>query len=372
MIPIAHPLIGEEEKQAVLEALESGHLAQGPKVQQFEEEFAAWAGTKYAVAVSSGTAALHLALLAHGIGRGDQVITSSFSFMASASTIALAGAQPRFADIEAEYFTIDPEQVLHQYTPNVRAIIPVHLFGQACDMEAISEIADRYGLIVIEDACQAHGAKFNGRRVGSYGTACYSFYPTKNMTTGEGGMVTTDDAAIADRVRLLRSHGMRQRYVHETLGYNFRMMDLQAAIGLAQLRKVDGWNAQRQANARYLTEGFEGMSAITTPKIRPGADHVFHQYTVRVPNRNEVARELQQAGIGFGIYYPIPIHRQQPFADQSHYTYLPVTEASAADVLSLPVHPSLTRQHLDTIVSAVATAIENTTDPLAKEAVVGR
>jgi dTDP-4-amino-4,6-dideoxygalactose transaminase len=231
-------MIGEEEKQALLEVLNSGHLAQGPKVQQFEEQFAAWVGARYAIAVSSGTAALHLALLAHGIGRGDRVITSSFSFMASASTIALTGAQPHFADIEAQYFTIDPEQILRQYTPHVRAIIPVHLFGQACDMEAIGEIADRYGLIVIEDACQAHGAKLNGRPVGSHGTACYSFYPTKNMTTGEGGMVTTNDAAIADRLRLLRNHGMRQRYVHEMLGYNLRMMDMQAALGIVQLQKV--------------------------------------------------------------------------------------------------------------------------------------
>ena len=358
MITIAQPLIGEEEKQAVMEVLNSGQLAQGPKVQQFEEEFAAWAGSKYAVAVSSGTAALHLALLAHGIGRGDHVITSSFSFMASASTVALTGAQPHFADIEADYFTIDPEQILRQYTPHVRAIVPVHLFGQACDMEAISEIADRYGLIIIEDACQAHGAKINGRQIGSFGTACFSFYPTKNMTTGEGGMVITNDATIADHVRLLRNHGMRQRYLHEMVGYNLRMMDLQAAIGLVQLRKIDQWNRQRQANAMYLTERLQSIPNVITPKIRPGAEHVFHQYTVRVPNRNEVARELQDNGIGTGIYYPLPIHRQQPFADHAYYSYLPTTEASAAEVLSLPIHPLLTTQQLDTIVDALSTALE--------------
>jgi perosamine synthetase len=358
MITIAQPLIGEDEKRAVLEVLDSGHIAQGPKVQQFEEQFAAWAGTQYAVAVSSGTAALHLALLAHDIGPGDQVITSAFSFMASASTVALTGAEPLFADIEPEFFTLDPEHVLRQITPRVRAIIPVHLFGQACDMEAIGEIAERYGLIVIEDACQAHGAKLHGRMVGSFGTACYSFYPTKNMTTGEGGMVTTNDATIADRLRLLRNHGMRQRYVHETLGYNLRMMDMQAAIGLVQLGKLDQWNVQRRSNAHYLTEKVTAIPALTPPQIRAGAEHVFHQYTVRVPNRNQVAQELQQAGVGVGIYYPTPIHRQLPFADQCQHSYLPVTEASALDVLSLPVHPSLSTQQLDTIVNAVSTAVE--------------
>lgn len=358
MIPIAAPIIGEEEKQAVLEVLNSGHLAQGPKVQEFEERFAAWVGARHAIAVSSGTAALHLALLAHGFGRGDRIITSSFSFMASASTIALTGAQPHFADIEAQYFTIDPEQILRQYTPNVRAIIPVHLFGQPCDMAAISEIAERYGLVIIEDACQAHGARLNDHFVGAHGTTCYSFYPTKNMTTGEGGMITTNDAAIADRLRLLRNHGMRQRYVHEILGYNLRMMDLQAALGIVQLQKVDCWNAQRQQNAAYLTERLSAIPSITTPAIRPGAEHVFHQYTIRVPNRNEVAIALQREGIGVGIYYPIPLHRQQPFADESYHTYLPITEASAADSLSLPVHPGLTRFELDAIVDKLSAILD--------------
>ncbi len=361
MISIAQPLIGEDEKRAVMEVLDSGHIAQGPRVQQFEEEFAAWTGTRYAIAVSSGTAALHLALLAHDIGPGDQVITSSFSFMASASTIALSGAQPRFADIEPAYFTLDPEKILRQMTPSVRAIIPVHLFGQACDMDAISEIAERYGLIVIEDACQAHGAKWQGRMVGSFGTACYSFYPTKNMTTGEGGMVTTNDADLADRLRLLRNHGMRQRYVHETLGYNLRMMDMQAAIGLVQLGKVDQWNRQRQTNAEYLTEQLQSVAGVVTPQVRPGAEHVFHQYTVRVPNRSEVVQELQKAEIGVGIYYPTPIHLQQPFAARSLYTNLPVTEASALEVLSLPVHPSLSTQQLDTIVCELSAAVAKAT-----------
>lgn len=360
MITIARPWIGEEEKQAVLEVLDSGQLAQGPKVQQFEEEFAAWSGAKYAVAVVNGTAALHLALLAHEIGAGDVVITSPFSFIASASCVALAGAQVRFSDIEPQYFTVDPEMIRRQITPRVRAIIPVHLFGQMCDMTAIHEIAEQHGIAVIQDACQAHGATLYGHKIGEFGTACYSFYPTKNMTTGEGGMVTTDNPVIADRLRLLRNHGMRQRYFHESLGYNLRMMDLQAAIGLVQLRRLDSWNAQRKANATYLTEGLRDIPGMIPPQIRTGAEHVFHQYTIQIPNRDAVAQEMQRAGVGTGIYYPVPIHRQQPFAQEGQHTHLPISEASAENVLSLPVHPSLSLDDLDTIVAALKTAVLQT------------
>lgn len=357
MIPIAQPMIGEEEKQAVLEVMSSGQLAQGAKVQAFEEAFAAWAGVRHAVAVSSGTAALQLALQAHEIGSGDVVITSPFSFIASASCIAHVGARPRFADIEPEYFTIDPEQIALQITPRVRAVIVVHLFGQACEMEPIMTTAERHGVVIIEDACQAHGARLHGRMVGFFGTACYSFYPTKNMTTGEGGMVTTNDPIIADRVRLLRNHGMRQRYVHERLGYNLRMTDMQAAIGLVQLGKLDGWNRQRRANAQYLTERLAPLRSVTTPAIRPGADHVFHQYTIRVAHRYQVAQALQQRGVGSGIYYPIPIHHQQPFAELGYDAYLPNAEACAGNVLSLPIHPALSPQDLDTVAKAVAEAV---------------
>ncbi len=306
MIPIAQPIIADEEREAVLEVLNSGQLAQGSKVRLFEEQFAQWCGTQYAVAVSSGTAALHVALLGHDIGPGDEVITTPFSFIASANCALYTGARPRFGDIEPEYYTLDPASIVPQITPRTKAIVPVHLFGQPCDMEVIADIAEQNNLVVIEDACQSHGAMLNGKKVGSFGTACYSFYPTKNMTTGEGGIITTNDAALADRMRMLREHGMRQRYVHEVLGYNLRMTDIQAAIGLVQLTKLAQWNRQRQVNAAYLSELLSSVPSVTSPKIRPGANHVFHQYTIRVPDRDRLAQQLLSHGIGVGIYYRIP------------------------------------------------------------------
>jgi dTDP-4-amino-4,6-dideoxygalactose transaminase len=356
MIPIAKPLIGEEEKAAVLEVLGSGQLAQGRRVREFEERFAAWVGARYAVAVSSGTTALHVALLAHGVGPGDEVITTPFSFIASANCIVYAGATPRFADIEPEHYTIDPAAIEAQITPRTRAILPVHLFGQPCDMDAIAAIAERHGLTIIEDACQAHGAQLNGRPMGSWGTACYSFYPTKNMTTGEGGMITTDDPALAERMRMIREHGMRQRYVHETLGYNFRMTDMQAAIGLVQLRRVDGWNEQRRRNAALLTALLADAPGVETPKVRPGALHVFHQYTVAVESRGRVIAALTERGVGYGIYYPIPIHRQQVYQARGYSDALPVAEAASARVLSLPVHPALTEADVKAVADAVIAA----------------
>jgi perosamine synthetase len=356
MISISRPQIGEEEKQAVLQVLESGQLAQGPKVKEFEERFAAWCGARYAVATSSGTTALHVALLAHGIGQGDEVITTPFSFIASANCILYAGATPVFADIEPEYYTLDPADVERRITPRTRAIIPVHLFGQAADMEALSAIAARYNLAIIEDACQSHGARLNGKMVGSWGTACYSFYPTKNMTTIEGGMITTNDEGVAERARLIRNHGSPRRYLHESLGFNFRMTDLQAAIGLAQLPKLEGWNRKRQENAAYLTSGLEGLPGVQPPRVRPGGGHVFHQYTVRAAHRDALLERLSARGIGVGVYYPIPIHQQPLYRQMGYQETLPVSEAASAEVLSLPVHPALTRAELDEIVAAVAEA----------------
>jgi len=354
LIPISRPIIGEEEKAAVLEVLASGQLAQGPKVREFEERFAAWCGARYAVATSSGTSALHVTLLAHGIGPGDEVITPAFSFVASANCALFVGARPVFADIEPAYFTIDPAEIARRITSRTRAIVVVHLFGQPCDMEAITELAQEHHLMIIEDACQAHGARFKGRPVGSFGTACYSFYPTKNMTTAEGGMITTNDAGVAERARMIRDHGSRERYRHEVLGYNLRMTELQAAIGLAQLPKLEGWNAQRQANAAYLTERLAGLDGVVTPRVREGATHVFHQYTIRIRDRDEVARRLTQRGIGVGIYYPTPIHHQPLYRRLGYDDHLPNAEAASRDVLSLPVHPSLTKTDLDLIVEAVA------------------
>lgn len=353
MISIAKPFIGDEEKVAVMEVLGSGQLAQGKRVREFEERFAEWVGARYAVAVSSGTTALHVALLAHGIGAGDEVITTPFSFIASANSVLYTGAAPRFADIEPDYYTIDPAAIEAQITPRTRAIIPVHLFGQPCDMDAIAEIADRYDLAIVEDACQAHGAQLDRRPLGTWGAACYSFYPTKNMTTGEGGMITTDDPALAELMRVIREHGMRVRYVHETLGYNFRMTDMQAAIGLVQLTRIDAWNEQRRRNAALLTARLAGAPGIETPKVRPGATPVFHQYTVAVNDRDRVIASLTERGVGYGIYYPIPIHQQQMYRERGYDDVLPVAEAASERVLSLPVHPALSEVELNEVANAV-------------------
>lgn len=354
MIHISKPQIGEEEKQAVMQVLESGQLAQGPRVKEFEEQFAAWSGTRFAVATSSGTTALHVALLAHGIGAGDEVITTPFSFIASANCILYANATPVFADIEADYYMLDPADVERRITPNTKAIIPVHLFGQAADMQAFAEIARKHNLVIIEDACQSHGAKLNGKTVGAWGTACYSFYPTKNMTTIEGGMITTNDEGVAERARLIRNHGSPKRYLHESLGFNFRMTDLQAAIGLSQLKKVDGWNALRQKNAAYLTGKLSRLPGIQTPQVRAGGEHVFHQYTIRAEHRDATLEKLSARGIGVGVYYPIPIHQQPLYTRMGYQESLPVAEAASLEVLSLPVHPALTQAELEEIAAAVA------------------
>src|SRR2546428_9099462 len=266
MISIAHPLLGTEEEAALLRVLTSGQLAQGERVATFEQRFAELCHVQRAVAVSSGTAALHLALLAHNIGRGDEVITTAFSFVAAANAILLVGATPVFVDIDPETYTLDPVQTETALTRRTKAILPVHLYGHPCDMTRLSQLAEAYSLVLIEDASQAHAAAIDGRPVGSFGTGCFSFYATKNMTTGEGGMVTTNDPAIAEQVRLLRNHGQEARYYHIALGYNQRMTELQAALGLAQLEKLESFTQRRIANATYLTHHLKG--AVQTPIVR--------------------------------------------------------------------------------------------------------
>jgi perosamine synthetase len=357
MIPIARPRLGEEERDAVWEVMRSGLLAQGTRVRELEERFAAMVDVRHAVAVSSGTAALHLALLGQGIGPGDEVITVPFTFIASANSILYTGARPAFVDVNEDDFCIDVGQIEAAITPRTRAIMPVSLFGQPADLPAIASIAERHGLALVEDAAQCHAAAIGERKSGSWGTGCFSFYPTKNMTTGEGGMVTTDDSGLAERVRLLREHGMRERYHHETLGYNFRMTDIHAAIGLAQLAKLPAMNARLRQNAsRYDGE----LHGVTDPRARPGVTHVYHQYTLRVPRRDEFAARLADRSVGTGIYYPIPVHRQTAFAplgyDAQSY---PVSERLAAEVLSIPVHASLTDDEVSTVIAAVnAVAVE--------------
>jgi dTDP-4-amino-4,6-dideoxygalactose transaminase len=343
--------LGEEEKQAILEVIDSKQLAQGAQVQAFEGAFADFCGAKHAIATSSGTTALQTAVLAHGIGLGSEVITTPFTFIASANAVLFAGAKPVFVDIDERTYNIDPGLIEAAVTPRTKAILPVHIFGNPCDMEAITEIAARHGLVVIEDACQAHGASVAGQKVGTFGTGCFSFYPTKNITTAEGGIITTDDDHVAEQARLIRSHGQRERYYHKVLGYNFRMTEIQAAIGLAQLAKLEQFTSTRRANAAYLTERLKG---VTLPFESPGHRHVYHQYTIRVSHgRDRLAEHLGKQGISTGIYYPLPVHRQVVYERLGYRESLPVAETVCRQVLSLPVHPALTLADLNRIVQGV-------------------
>ncbi|MCX9011801.1 MAG: DegT/DnrJ/EryC1/StrS family aminotransferase [Candidatus Methanoperedens sp.] len=358
MIPIAKPHIGEDEKNAVMKVLESGVIAEGTKVLEFEKAFARSAGAKYSIAVNSGTAALHVAMLAHGIGGGDEVITSPFTFIATANSVLFTGAKPVFADIEEDTFNIDPDKILEKITPGTKAVLPVHLFGHPANMKAISEIAEDHNLIIIEDACQAHAAKFNGSCVGTFGTGAFSFYPTKNMTTGEGGMITTDDPQIYEHAKLLKSHGSKQRYLHEILGYNFRMTDIAAAIGIEQLKKLGMFTNARQENAAYLNSGLKDISGIVIPCIRQDCEHVFHQYTIRVTedckvDRDALIKVLNENSIGTGIYYPLPVHKQPLYRELGYTDSLPVAEKMSREVVSLPVHPSVTETDLDFIIKTI-------------------
>ncbi|NLN43671.1 MAG: DegT/DnrJ/EryC1/StrS family aminotransferase [Methanosarcina sp.] len=352
MIPIAKPMLGKEEIDAVTEVLSSGMIAQGPKVEEFELAFSEYTGCEYAAAVNSGTAALHIALLAHGIGKGDEVITSPFSFIATANSILYTGAKPVFADIESDTYNIDPERIQEKITPKTRAIMPVHLYGHSADMKAIMEIADDNNLIVIEDACQSHGAECLGKKVGSFGTGAFSFYPTKNMTTSEGGMLTTDDKEIAEKAKMIRAHGSKVRYMHEILGFNLRMTDIAAVIGLVQLGKLDRFTAARQKNAEILSAGLKGIAGIVSPVTKTNCTHVFHQYTVRAEKRDQLAAFLKEKEIGTGVYYPIPIHKQPIYRELEYRDFLPVSEKAAEEVLSLPIHPTLSSDDLQEIVKA--------------------
>jgi perosamine synthetase len=350
MIPAAKPIIGDEEREAVDRVMRSGMLAQGPEVAAFEEEFSAIVDGRHSVAVNSGTSALHMALIAAGVGAGDEVIVPSFSFAATANAVHLAGATAVFADIDIDSFCLDPAAAEAAITPRTRAIMPVHLYGHPAAMAQFAEIAKKHNLKLIEDAAQAHAAALDGIPVGAWGdAACFSFYPTKNMTSGEGGMVTTPSEEIARMIRLLRNQGMEKRYANEVVGFNTRMTDLHAAIGRVQLTKLAGWTAKRQSNAAFLTENITG---VVTPSVADGAVHVYHQYTIRVEGRDRdaFAAELTERGVGNGVYYPTPIHRLPSFELEVD---LPQTEKAAAEVISLPVHPSLSQEDLETIVSVV-------------------
>lgn len=350
-IPPAKPIIGDEEREAVDRVLRSGMIAQGPEVAAFESEFSEHFGLGRAcVAVNSGTSGLHLGLLSSGIKAGMEVIVPSFTFAATANSVALTGATPVFADIALDDFTLDPEAVEASITDKTAAIMPVHLYGHPAKMDALRAIADKHGLQLFEDAAQAHGASLNGTPVGAFGTfAMFSLYPTKNMTSGEGGMVSAADETVERNLRLYRNQGMLQQYHNEVVGLNNRMTDIHAAIGRVQLTKVDGWTKQRQDNAKFLSENLEG---VVVPHVADGAVHVYHQYTVRVPeDRDALAKALKEEyNVGSGMFYPVPNHRLKPFQVEKD---LPNTEQAALECLSLPVHPSLSQGDLERIVSAV-------------------
>lgn len=355
-IPPARPIIGEDERRAVDDVLATGQVAQGPIVQAFEDEFAdRLTPGAHAVAVNSGTSALHLGLLAAGVGAGDEVIVPSFTFAATGNSVALAGATPVFADIELATFNLDSKSVEAAITSKTKAIMPVHLYGHPAPMRELTALAEKHGLLLLEDAAQAHGATLDGAPVGTFGAfAAFSLYPTKNMTSGEGGMVTTRDDEVARRTRLLRNQGMEVQYQNELIGFNARMTDLHAAIGRVQLGKVGAWTETRQANARFLDQHLEG---VITPVVAEGATHVYHQYTIRVEADRDGVRDAlkDEHGVGSGVYYPIPNHRLPSLAPYAPDLELPVTEQAAQTVLSLPVHPSLTAADLERIVTAVTT-----------------
>ncbi|MBH0053578.1 DegT/DnrJ/EryC1/StrS family aminotransferase [Salinibacterium sp. SWN139] len=350
MIPAARPQIGQDERDAVDRVMSSGMLAQGPEVSAFETEFSAIVGGAQCVAVNSGTSALHMAFVAAGIGAGDEVIVPSFSFAATANAVALAGATPVFVDIERDYFSMDPAAVEAAITSRTKAIMPVHLYGHPALMVELSAIAATHDLLVFEDAAQAHAASVNGIPVGKWGIAgSFSFYPTKNMTSGEGGMITTSSDELARVARLLRNQGMERRYENEVVGFNTRMTDIHASIGRVQLTKLAGWTAQRQANAAFFDEH---LSGVITPPVAAGSVHVYHQYTIRVvdQDRDAFAAALAERGVGTGVYYPTPIHQLPSFKLDLD---LPVTAEVATQALSLPVYPSLTEAERETIVNAV-------------------
>ncbi|MPY77403.1 MAG: aminotransferase DegT [Actinophytocola sp.] len=352
-IPAAKPIIGDAERAAVDAVLRSGMLAQGTEVAAFEREFSdVLLDGRPVIAVNSGTAGLHLGLLAAGIGPGDDVIVPSFTFAATANAVALTGATPVFADIELSHYCLDPEHVASLVTERTAAIMPVHLYGHPANLPALGAVAERHGLALFEDAAQAHRARLDGQPVGTVGAfGMFSLYPTKNMTSGEGGMVATPDAELARRLRLLRNQGMARQYENEIVGCNARMTDLHAAIGRVQLARLAAWTRARKANARFFDDSLNGVGI---PEVADGAEHVYHQYTITVPeDRDGFAAALRdEYRIGCGVYYPIPAHELPPFARMAD---LPNTARAASTVLSLPVHPALDDEDRERIVTAVNT-----------------
>jgi len=366
MIPIfnskrQYDEIGADVEKAVCEVLRSGAYILGPNAKALETELAEYIGTKYTVGLNSGTDALHLALRALDIGAGDEVITTAFTFVATAEAIGIVNAKPVFVDINPDTYNIDPAKIEAAITPKTKAIIPVHLYGQPCDMDAIMDIAKRYDLNVIEDCCQAIGSSYKGKKVGTFGDfGCYSFYPTKNLgTMGDGGLITTNSEYLKDRVIALRNHGGAVRYHHDEIGVNSRLDEIQAAILRIKLPHIDSWNTKRREKAAIYNELFAKCSDIQTPVELDGTHCVYHQYTVKVPNRDETFEKLHDAGIGAMLYYPIPLHLQKV------HNYLgmekgslPITEKNTEIVMSLPMFPELTREEQETVASTLIKLVE--------------
>jgi dTDP-4-amino-4,6-dideoxygalactose transaminase len=359
VISISRPVLGELEEKLVLEVLRSGRLAQGPMVERFEAAVAEVVGCRHAIAVHNGTSALMVALLAHGIGPGDEVVTSPFTFVATLNAILHAGATPVFADI-GEDFNVEPDLVEAAIGPSTRAVLPVHLYGQMADMERIADAIGGRDVVIVEDAAQALGASRDGRAAGAVGTGCFSFYATKNVTTGEGGVLTTDDDQIASSLRVFRNQGQHARYAYERPGFNLRMTELQAAVGVAQMSRLPDIVEARRDHARALSEGLQGIDGLVLPIEDPGAVHVFHQYTVRVTEearlgRDELAGRLEAEGVGCGVYYPRPVYDYPCFRRDPRVgdPITPNAERAAAQVLSLPVHPGLTEGDLGRVVDAI-------------------
>ena len=357
MINIAKPLIGKEEEKAVLNVMESGMIACGKTVAEFEEKFAEYTGMKYGIATTSGTTALEVALRALGIGTGDKVVTTAYSFIASTNSIVYTGAMPVFADIEENTFDIDiasAEECLKE-NPDAKALLVVHLFGHTCNMDAVMDLAKKYNVKVIEDCAQAHGAKWKGKKAGSFGdVATFSFYPTKNMTTGEGGMVLTNNQEVAERARLLINHGMKVRYTHDIIGYNYRMTNIAAAIGCEQLKKLDSFNNARRKNAEYYNIYIKN-DLVEIPYTSKNAHHVYHQYTIRVKNnrREDLIKLFEDNGIGYGIFYPFSIPEQPCYKEMNFKTEYEVTDMIKKQVLSIPVHPSLVEEEVKTVTEVI-------------------
>jgi perosamine synthetase len=359
MIRISQPVIENDDIDGIIKVLKSGQLVQSKVVKDFEYRFSSYVGTKYAVAVSNGTTALHAALLACDLKPGDEIITTPFSFISSANMILQSGAKPVFADIDYKTFNLDPEKVKEKISSKTRGILLVHLYGQPCEMDFFTDICDDKNLILIEDACQAHGAEYKGKKVGSFGNlACFSFYATKNITTGEGGMITTNSEELANKCRMIRNQGQEKKYYHSVLGFNYRMTEFQAALGISQLKRLDVWNEKRINNSKILTEKIKQIKGLVPPFVLPNVKHVFHRHTIRVTenfckSREDLIKDFSKKNIEVTINYPLPIHKQPFYKSLRYDDQLPEAEHAAQEVLSLPNHQLVNGKDINLIIETL-------------------